>query len=330
MLLTVKVSTNKEEQAADLIAAKAKKKNLHIFSLARIHGLRGYIFLEELTGNIHIYKSETENQATRIAEIVYYEIYDTSKFVRKRMSTMVRNGILSMILVAVMLLLFMNWRIALLVVAGLLVSFFGTFIYLKLVNSSFNMISLFSLILVLGMLVDDAIVVCENVYRHMEEGKSPYDAALIGTKEVLLPVIGTVSTTIVAFLPLLLTTGMMGKFVAIIPQVVTVALLLSLIEVIFILPSHLVDFVKPEDMSLHLIETGRHKSIFRNIFFSIDNFLKKIRIGVDKMLKRVFEYYRYALKIALRRRWLVLLCALLAFISALMLIKTGVLKFKLF
>ncbi len=269
-----------------------------------------------------------EKQVPADVKLSFY--YDTSKFVRKRMSTMVRNGILSMILVAVMLLLFMNWRIALLVVAGLLVSFFGTFIYLKLVNSSFNMISLFSLILVLGMLVDDAIVVCENVYRHMEEGKSPYDAALIGTKEVLLPVIGTVSTTIVAFLPLLLTTGMMGKFVAIIPQVVTVALLLSLIEVIFILPSHLVDFVKPEDMSLHLIETGRHKSIFKNIFFSIDNFLKKIRIGVDRMLKRVFEYYRYALKIALRRRWLVLLCALLAFISALMLIKTGVLKFKLF
>jgi len=256
--------------------------------------------------------------------------YDTSKFVRKRMNTMVRNGILSMILVAVMLLLFMNWRIALLVVAGLLVSFFGTFIYLKLVNSSFNMISLFSLILVLGMLVDDAIVVCENVYRHMEEGKSPYDAALIGTKEVLLPVIGTVSTTIVAFLPLLLTTGMMGKFVAIIPQVVTVALLLSLIEVIFILPSHLVDFVKPEDMSLHLIETGQRRSLIRNFFFSIDNFLKRIRINVDKMLKRVFEYYRYTLKISLHHRWLVLLCALLAFISALLLIKTGVLKFKLF
>ncbi|MCK5852077.1 efflux RND transporter permease subunit, partial [bacterium] len=109
---------------------------------------------------------------------------DSAKFVKKRMSTMIRNGIISMVLVAIMLLLFMNWRISMIVVAGLLVSFFGAFIYLKLVNNSFNMISLFSLILVLGMLVDDAIVVCENVYRHMEDGKSPYDAAIIGTKEV--------------------------------------------------------------------------------------------------------------------------------------------------
>jgi len=306
-------------------------------SLGRVNGRPAITFTinKQKTGDTIAIANAVKKLMKRYEKLLPKDVklsfyYDTSKFVRTRMNTMVRNGILSMILVAVMLLLFMNWRIALLVVAGLLVSFFGTFIYLKLVNSSFNMISLFSLILVLGMLVDDAIVVCENVYRHMEEGKSPYDAALIGTKEVLLPVIGTVSTTIVAFLPLLLTTGMMGKFIAIIPQVVTVALLLSLIEVIFILPSHLVDFVKPEDMSLHLMETGKHKSTIKNFFFTLDNFLKKIRSGVDRMLKRVFEYYRYALKIALHHRWLMLLCALLAFISALLLIKTGVLKFKLF
>ena len=261
-------------------------------------------------------------------QLSYY--YDTSKFVRTRMNTMIRNGFISMILVAVMLLLFMNWRIAILVVIGLLVSFFGTFVYLKMINSSFNMISLFSLILVLGMLVDDAIVVCENVYRHMENGEEPYKATINGTKEVLLPVIGTVSTTIVAFLPLLLTTGLMGKFVSIIPQVVTVALLLSLFEVIIILPSHLVDFVKPENKEPHIIDRASGKSVVMILLLFLDNILKAVRRRVDKVLNHVLEYYRYALRIALRRRWFVLLFALLAFISALMLVKTGVLKFKLF
>ena len=255
---------------------------------------------------------------------------DSAKYVKKRMSTMVRNGIISMVLVAIMLLLFMNWRISMIVVAGLLVSFFGAFIYLKLVNNSFNMISLFSLILVLGMLVDDAIVVCENVYRHMEDGKSPYDAAIVGTKEVLLPVIGTVSTTVVAFLPLLLTTGIMGKFISIIPQVITVALLLSLVEVIFILPSHLVDFVKPEDSGKHKLTEKENNSIIRRIGWAITNFLRKVRRGVDSLLKRVLEYYRYALKIALRCRWIVILAAILAFLSAVMIVKTGILRFKLF
>ena len=258
----------------------------------------------------------------------YYS--DSAKYVKKRMSTMIRNGIISMVLVAIMLLLFMNWRISLIVVAGLLVSFFGAFIYLKLINNSFNMISLFSLILVLGMLVDDAIVVCENVYRHMENGMRPYDAAITGTKEVLLPVIGTVSTTVVAFLPLLLTTGIMGKFISIIPQIITVALLLSLVEVIFILPSHLVDFVKPEDTGKHKLTAKENASIINRIGWTITNFLRKVRRGVDILLSRVLEYYRYALKVALRCRWIVILTAILAFLSAVMIVKTGILRFKLF
>ncbi len=274
------------------------------------------------------YINDAKNSMPKGVHLSYYS--DSAKYVKKRMSTMVRNGIISMILVAVMLLLFMNWRISLLVVAGLLVSFFGAFIYLKLVNNSFNMISLFSLILVLGMLVDDAIVVCENVYRHMENGKTPFDAAITGTKEVLIPVIGTVSTTVVAFLPLLLMTGIMGKFVSIIPQVITVALLLSLVEVIFILPSHLVDFVRPEDIGKHELTTEESSSIASRLGWKITNFLRKVRRGVDCLLCRVLEYYRYALKGALRYRWIVIFAAIFAFLSAVMIVKTGILRFKLF
>ena len=258
-------------------------------------------------------------------------IFDTSKFVKTRLKTMIRNGILSLLLVGLLVYLFMSGRIALLVMTGLLVSFFGTFIYLVLVGNSFNMISLFSLILVLGMLVDDAIVVCENVYRHMENGMPPHKAAVIGTKEVIWPVIGTVSTTIVAFLPLLLTTGLMGKFINIIPQIITVALLLSLVEAMFILPSHLADFVKPSDLEKHtFIEVQSHFSFFKKLSAILGNVVRSLRKKIDNFLKRVLEYYSFILKSALRRRGIVILFSALLFISAILLIKFGIIPFKLF
>jgi multidrug efflux pump subunit AcrB len=107
------------------------------------------------------------------------------------------------------------------------------------------MLSLFGLILVLGIVVDDAIIICENSFRHIEEGLSPAEAAVIGTKEVTWPVIAAVSTTAAAFMPLLLMAGTLGKFMGIIPKTVTFALLASLVEALFILPSHVADFAKP-------------------------------------------------------------------------------------
>ncbi len=269
-----------------------------------------------------------QNQLPKGVSLTYY--YDSSKFVRKRLQTMVRNGIISLILVGVVLLMFMNWRISLLVVAGLLVSFFGTFIYLTMINNSLNMLSLFSLIMVLGMLVDDAIVVCENVYRYMEKGMSPYDAAIIGTNEVLWPVIGTVSTTIVAFLPLLLTTGIMGKFVAIIPQVITVALGLSLVEAMVILPSHMADFVRPSDVERHVLDIYEHHSFLERFSTWFGNGIRATQRGVESLLKRVLEYYRYMLKHVLRCRYVFLSISLLLFLSIFVLFKTSIVPFMLF
>ena len=255
---------------------------------------------------------------------------DTSKFVRVRLRTMIRNGIISMVMVASILLLFMNWRISVLVVAGLLVSFFGTFIYLVSINNSFNMLTLFSLIMVMGMLVDDAIVVCENVYRYMEAGMPPYQAAVVGTQEVLWPVIGTVTTTIVAFLPLMLTTGLMGKFVNIIPQVITVALGLSLVEAMIILPSHMADFVRPSDMAKHTLDIHSHHSFAERISTVFGNGLRCLQRSVERALRRVLAYYRYMLKHVLRCRYLVLSLSLLLFLSTFVMFKTRIIPFILF
>jgi multidrug efflux pump subunit AcrB len=121
----------------------------------------------------------------------------------------------------------------------------GGIVLMSLYGISLNMISLFSLILVLGLLVDDAIVVTENVYRYVEQGMDPRQAAIQGTSEVAWPVVATVTTTVAAFLPLLLIPGTMGVFLAPIPVVVTFALLASLLEALVILPSHLSDVITP-------------------------------------------------------------------------------------
>ncbi|NIP23189.1 MAG: efflux RND transporter permease subunit, partial [Phycisphaerae bacterium] len=109
-----------------------------------------------------------------------------------------------------------------------------------------NILSMFGLILVLGIIVDDAIIVAENIQRYLQMGYSPVDSAIKGTKEVALPVVATILTNIASFLPLLIATGLIGKFMAVIPTVAIYALLVSLIEALVILPSHCADFLKPQ------------------------------------------------------------------------------------
>lgn len=256
---------------------------------------------------------------------------DTSKFVRTRLNTMITSGIQSLLLVLLILLLLINWRIALLVTMGLIFAFFGTFIYLYFVGSSFNLISLFALILVLGMLVDDSVVVCENVFRYLEMGYPPIKAAITGAHEMLWPVVGAVSTTIVAFLPLLLTTGIMGRFIAIIPQIVAVALLLSLLEALFVLPAHLAAYAKPEVPDTYFTTQIAHAHTgLARLAFRLGKLDWQLRRWVDRRFELVIECYRYLLKVFLRWRWLVMAGVFLLWLSALALPASGLLRFKFF
>jgi multidrug efflux pump subunit AcrB len=108
-----------------------------------------------------------------------------------------------------------------------------------------NMLSLFGMIMALGMVVDDAVVSAENVYRHYASGESAVNAAIRGTREVMWPIFGSVSTTVAAFLPLIWGEGLIGKFLAIVPVVVISTLSFSLIQAFLVLPSHLADFLRP-------------------------------------------------------------------------------------
>jgi multidrug efflux pump subunit AcrB len=164
---------------------------------------------------------------------------DQSKIYDERISLLLKNGRLGAFLVLLVLGLFLQPRLAFWVALGIPISFLGAFLVMPWLDVSINMVSLFAFILVLGIVVDDAIVVGEAVFHHRMLGKSPLRAAIDGTREVLAPVVFAVTTTIFAFSPLLFVPGITGKFFEEIPLIVIPILVISLIESLVILPAHL-------------------------------------------------------------------------------------------
>jgi multidrug efflux pump subunit AcrB len=170
-------------------------------------------------------------------EIEYYS--DRSRILKSRLYLLLRNLAIGLVLVIILLGFLMNLRLAFWVTLGIPISFAAGLAVLPSFDVSINMISLFAFIMVLGIVVDDAIIIGENIYRKQEEGFGPLKAAVEGAVEVGRPVIFSVLTTIVAFWPLVLAGGIMGKLMRNIPIVVCLVLLGSLVESLFILPAHL-------------------------------------------------------------------------------------------
>lgn len=158
---------------------------------------------------------------------------------RQRLSLVMENGVLAVFIVLVILALFLEIRLAFWVMMGMVISFIGGLLFLPMAGVSINMISLFGFLVVLGIVVDDAIVVGENVYEHRLAGASPLRAAIDGTREMAGPVTFSIASNVVAFVPLMFIPGETGKFWAPLPVVVIIVLLISLFEALFILPAHL-------------------------------------------------------------------------------------------
>jgi len=164
---------------------------------------------------------------------------DRSVMLEGRIDLLVRNARMGLLMVVGVLALFLNLRLAFWVSLGIPISFLGSFVFLGSAGQTINMLSLFAFIVTLGMVVDDAIVVGEAAYARMQRGEDRLRAAILGAREVVVPVTFAILTTIAAFAPLLVVPGVMGKFFRVIPAVVILVLLLSLVESFFILPAHL-------------------------------------------------------------------------------------------
>lgn len=169
---------------------------------------------------------------------------DVARLIDQRLDLMLRNAQQGFVLIILILCLFLNLRVALFVGLGVPVALLGTFTVMQAFGQSINLVSLFGLIIVIGMLVDDGIVVGENIYTKMQQGLDSHRAAIKGTREMTLPVFGAVLTSILAFLPLAFMQGQIGQMLGSLPIIVGGALFMSLIEVYVSLPSHLAHHAK--------------------------------------------------------------------------------------
>jgi len=216
---------------------------------------------------------------------------DESLMVTDILGILQSNALMGMVLVVIALILFVGWRSALCAALGIPVTFLLAIVALDWTDHSLNGSTLFGLILVLGMVVDDAVVILENAYRHLQMGKPIAKAVVDGTREVVAPVAVSSLTTMAAFLPLVLMPGIMGKFMRIIPITVSLVLLASLVEALWILPSHFADLARP---------TGQ-------------------RTGGSRM-ERLGRLYGRLLDRVLRLRYLVVAGAIAALVGSVMLI----------
>lgn len=172
---------------------------------------------------------------------------DYSLQARQRLDLLSRNAVAGLLLVLIVLCLFLDFRLAFWVALGIPVSVLGTCAVMLYCGATLNMHSMFAFVMALGIVVDDAIVIAENVYAHRLRGVAPVRAAINGTIEVAPSVISSVLTTVVAFVPLAFVSGEMGKWIAVMPLALISMLMLSLFEAIVILPCHLAHSHLPGD-----------------------------------------------------------------------------------
>ncbi|WP_159821574.1 efflux RND transporter permease subunit [Colwellia sp. 20A7] len=243
-------------------------------------------------------------------ELSYWD--DDSEIVKARVSTLTTNAMQGLILVFALLSLFLRPSIAIWVCVGIPISFMGAFIVMPFLGITLNMMSLFAFILVLGIVVDDAIVTGENIYTHLQKSESGTEAAIRGTQEVATPVTFGILTTVAAFLPLAFIEGNRGPIFAQIPVVVIPVLIFSLIESKFVLPSHLKGIKLRQEQA----EPGK-----------LERFQRSFADGFERIILR---YYQPLLAVALKHKLTTLSLFTGVFFIIIALVMSGWSKFIFF
>lgn len=226
------------------------------------------------------------------SDISYATFDDFSRFTRLRLGILTNNGMVGLVLVFITLMLFLRPSVALTTTWGLPIVFLTGLFALYAYDVTLNLISMFGFIMVLGMLVDDAIIVGENITYHMEQGMAPRKAAVTGTLELLGPVTATIMTTIIAFVPLMFMSGIIGKFIVAIPVVVITLIFFSWLESFLVLPSHVA-----------AVANARAHPRERGFIVAIEN------------------AYARVLRIALKGRWLTVILSVAILFGSLVLAK---------
>ncbi len=222
------------------------------------------------------------NQAAMPAGVTLDFWRDRSRIVKLRLNTLLKSALQGGLLIFILLALFLRFSVAVWVCVGIPISFMGAIALLPELGVTINLISLFAFILVLGIVVDDAIVTGENIYTHLKQGQEPTEAAIQGTQEIAIPVTFGVLTTIVAFIPLLMIEGHRGPIFAQIPMIVIPVLLFSLVESKLILPAHMKHIKIRTDEQI-----GWLQRIQRKIADGLERFIRSV---YQPMLARALKW----------------------------------------
>ncbi len=236
----------------------------------------GYTNTLDLVGSIRDY-IDRKNAVLAGSGLKLTLADDQTVATRSALGIMQQNAAIGLLMVLGVCWLFLGSRIATMVALGVVFSVAGTFVLLNAVGSTLNVSVLLGIVIVLGMLVDDAVVLVEAMYFRMERGMKALDAALDSIREVGWPVLAAVSTTIAAFLPLMLLPGIVGKFMFVIPFVVTVGLTVSLVEAFWMLPAHVVV------LGEHAIGRSRSQALR-------ERWTHRIRVKYTRLLIHVMRY----------------------------------------
>ena len=278
-----------------IAAAHAKSWYVRPFALANAYLIRT---IEKLSGRpdaAACYRDSLAKPFNHHFQVALHT--DLARFIEGRLDLLLRNGKMGLLLVLLSLIVFLNWRVAFWAAVGLPVSFLGTFIVMWMFGATINLLSMFGLIIVLGIIVDDAIVIGENIYRHVDEGVPPKRAAIEGAEEVMWPVLIAVLTTIAAFMPLMFIRGQIGDFMGVLPLVVIAALSVSLTEALLILPAHLAS-LPPRDRD------DRDPEHRRGV---VTRVMHGLRIAQEHLVKNILGgYYERALRFLLSWRYVTL------------------------
>ena len=259
----------------------------------------------------NIVKDYVEQKKASLPESLNLAVWnDTSEIFQSRMNLLMKNACFGLILVMVTLGLFLEIRLAFWVMLGIPVSFLGTLFLMPAMDASINMISLFAFIMALGIVVDDAIVVGENVYERRRNGTTYLQAAVDGTLEVLSPVVFSVLTTVAAFLPLVFVEGLMGKFIKQIPLAMITILLVSLTECMFILPAHL--------------SHGKRRTGEKGVLRLVEKVRVKASSGLDRFIAGP---YRRFVDLCVRNRYATLATAIALLLLSVGIVRGGIIKF---
>ena len=260
------------------------------------------------------------NAAKQVVEAVNQELppgltvvlrNDRSDVYQQRMGLLIKNGCMGLVLVFILLALFLEIRLAFWVALGIPISFLGSLLVLSAMGVSINMVSMFAFIVTLGIVVDDAIVVGENVYHHQQRGISWFKSAVSGTREMAMPVTFSVLTNMVAFVPMFFIPGILGKVFKQIPVVVISVFAISLIECYLILPAHV-----------------GHQKLLRQGFFGLMHAWQQ-RFS-NAFVRFVNRRYGPLLGLALRWRYVTTSLAIAVLLIVTGYVKSGRMGFELF